>query len=140
MKKAFLVLAPAVAVLAAPALHAKPAPITATLAGAAETAGGDPDGAGGFKADVDDESGDFCFSLWAEKTEKPTMAHVHEGAAGADGKPVATLEVTGRDSDSCIAMEPELLKKILAAPASYYVNVHTADFPKGAVRGQLEVK
>ena len=35
MKKAFLVLAPAVAVLAAPALHAKPATITATLAGAA---------------------------------------------------------------------------------------------------------
>lgn len=119
---------------------AKPVKLVATLGGAAETAGGDPDGVGGFKADVDDETGDFCFTLWADKTTKPTMAHVHEGTAGNDGKPVATIEVTGKDSDDCIAMEPELLKKIIAAPGAYYVNVHTADFPKGAVRGQLEVK
>ncbi|QOV94825.1 CHRD domain-containing protein [Novosphingobium sp. ES2-1] len=119
---------------------AKPVTLVATLGGAAETAGGDPDGIGGFKADGDDETGDFCFTLWVEKTEKPTMAHVHEGNAGSDGKPVATIEVTGKDSDNCIAMEPELLKKIIAAPGAYYVNVHTADFPKGAVRGQLEVK
>lgn len=119
---------------------AKPVTLVATLGGGAETAGGDPDGVGGFKADVDDESGDFCFTLWADKTAKPTMAHVHEGSAGNDGKPVATIDVTGKDSDDCIAMEPELLKKIIAAPGAYYVNIHTADFPKGAVRGQLEVK
>lgn len=119
---------------------AKPVTLVATLGGGAETAGGDPDGLGGFKADVDDETGDFCFTLWADNTTKPTMAHVHEGSAGNDGKPVATIEVTGKDSDDCIAMEPELLKKIIAAPSAYYVNVHTADFPKGAVRGQLEVK
>lgn len=140
MTKAILTLAPIAMLLVAQSVQAKPAVITATLTGAAETGGGDPDGIGGFKAEADDESGDFCFTLWAEKTEKPTMAHVHEGAAGSDGKPVATLEVTGKDSDSCIAMEPELLKKILAAPKDYYVNVHTADFPKGAVRGQIEVK
>lgn len=119
---------------------AKPATLVATLGGAAETAGGDPDGTGGFKAEVDDETGDFCFTLWADKTDKPTMAHVHEGSAGTDGKPVATIDVTGKDSDDCIAMEPELLKKIIAAPGAYYVNIHTAAFPKGAVRGQLEVK
>ena len=26
---------------------------------------------------------------------------------------------------------------ILANPASYYVNVHTGEFPDGAIRGQL---
>lgn len=128
------------ALLAAGTVQAKPATLSATLGGAAETAGGDPDGTGGFKADVDDETGDFCFSLWGDKIDKPTMAHVHEGTAGTDGKPVATIDVTGKDSDDCIAIEPELLKKILAAPGAYYVNVHTAAFPKGAVRGQLEVK
>lgn len=140
MRKGILTLAVAGIVLVAPHAQAKPATITASLNGAAETGGGDADGTGGFKAEADDETGDFCFTLWAENTAKPTMAHVHEGAAGADGKPVATLEVTGKDSDSCIAMEPELVKKIIAAPKDYYVNVHTADFPKGAVRGQLEVK
>lgn len=119
---------------------AKPGVLTATLSGANETAGGDTDGSGAFRAEVDDETGDFCFSLYGDNIAAPTMAHVHEGAAGSDGKPVATIEVTGKGEDSCIAMEPELLKKILAAPAAYYINIHTADFPKGAVRGQLETK
>lgn len=127
------------AALASPAL-AKPVTLTATLTGAAQTGGGDADGSGGFKVDADDETGDFCFTLWAEKTTKPTMAHIHEGAAGADGKPVATLDITGKDSDACIAMEPALIKQLVANPAGYYVNVHTADFPNGAVRGQLEKK
>ena len=37
----------------------------------------------------------------------------------------------------CIAVEPEKLKPIVANPAGFYVNIHTADFPGGAVRGQL---
>ena len=32
---------------------------------------------------------------------------------------------------------PGALADILAHPADYYVNVHTAAFPKGAMRGQL---
>jgi len=116
---------------------AKPVKLVATLGGAAETAGGDPDGVGGFKADVDDETGDFCFTLWADKTTKPTMAHVHAGAAGTNGAPVITLDVTGKGSDMCIAVEPDKLKPIVADPAGFYINIHTADFPAGAVRGQL---
>lgn len=138
-KAAYSAALAAAATLASPAL-AKPVTLTATLTGAAQTGGGDADGTGGFKADADDDSGDFCFTLWAEKTTKPTMSHVHIGAAGADGKPVATLEITGKDSDSCIAMEPSLIKEIVANPAGYYVNVHTADFPNGAIRGQLAKK
>lgn len=139
MKKAAILAALAASLLASPS-WAKPVTLTATLTGAAQTGGGDADGMGGFKADADDETGDFCFTLWAEKITKPTMAHVHVGAAGADGKPVATLEVTGKDSDACVAMEPALIKEIVANPAGYYVNVHTADFPNGAVRGQIEKK
>ncbi|MDT0508667.1 CHRD domain-containing protein [Novosphingobium sp. MMS21-SN21R] len=136
MRRATLIAALAATALSAPAF-AKPVTLTATLTGAAETGGGDADGAGGFKAEADDDTGDFCFTLWAEKIAPATMAHVHEGAAGADGKPVGTIEVTGKDSDACIALEPALIKKILAAPGDYYVNVHNTDFPKGALRGQL---
>ncbi|MDE8650311.1 CHRD domain-containing protein [Novosphingobium album (ex Liu et al. 2023)] len=116
---------------------AAPAKLAATLAGTNETAGGDPDGTGAFAAEVDTETGDVCFTLTVAKIGAPIAAHIHKGAAGADGDPVATISVTGNDGDECIAAEPALLKEIVAAPASYYVNVHSAEFPKGAVRGQL---
>ena len=102
-----------------------------------ETAGGDPDGTGRFSAEIDAETGDVCYVLVADKIAKPVAAHVHTGAAGSDGPPVLTIEVTGADGDMCLAAEPDVLKLIVAAPEGYYVNVHTADFPKGAMRGQL---
>lgn len=111
--------------------------LATTLSGANEPSGGDADGGGGFRVEVDADTGDFCYSLWGDKIAAPTMAHVHSGAAGVDGPPVATIEVTGKDSDQCVALEPDKLKPIVANPAAFYVNIHTADFPKGAVRGQL---
>lgn len=111
--------------------------LTATLTGANETAGGDPDATGKLVAEIDADVGDFCYTLEAKDSAKPVAAHVHEGAAGSDGKPVITLEVTGPDGDMCIAEEPDLLKAIIANPAGYYANIHTGDYPKGALRGQL---
>ena len=111
--------------------------LTATLKGANETAGGSAEGSGAFKVEVDGETGDFCYTLTAAKIGTPTAAHMHSGAAGSDGDVVVPLAVTGADSDECVAMEPAKLKPILADPASFYVNVHTAEFPKGAIRGQL---
>ena len=123
--------------IASPAL-AEPVEYTATLSGANETAGGAPGGSGHFTGEFDPETGDVCYTLAAEGIGDPTAAHIHKGAAGKDGKPVITLNVTGPDDDLCIAEEPDLLKEILAAPSGYYVNVHSAALPKGAIRGQLE--
>ena len=114
--------------------------LVATLNGANETGGGDTDGTGSFSGEIDDETGDVCYVLSADNIGKPVAAHIHAGAAGTDGAPVVTLEVTGPDGDMCLAAEPDALKPIVAAPEGYYVNVHTADFPKGAVRGQLAKK
>ncbi|OYU35899.1 CHRD domain-containing protein [Novosphingobium sp. PASSN1] len=111
--------------------------LTANLSGANEVGGGAPEGNGAFRAEVNTESGDFCYTLYAEKTAAPTMAHVHTGAAGSNGGPLISIDVTGKGSDMCIAVEPDKLKSIIANPAGFYVNIHTADFPGGAVRGQL---
>ncbi|WP_158241474.1 CHRD domain-containing protein [Novosphingobium sp. TH158] len=116
---------------------AAPVKLTATLSGANETAGGDPDGSGGFSVEIDAESNDFCYTLWTEKLGKFTAAHVHKGEAGSDGAPLVTLQVTGKDSDMCVAVDAAKLEPIIAKPEGWYVNVHTAEFPKGAVRGQL---
>lgn len=131
-----LVCAAAAGVALAPAM-ASATELHAMLKGAEETGGGDPDGMGELKAEVDAESGDFCFTLGASKIAAPVAAHIHQGAAGTDGPPVITISVTGMDSDDCVAAEPDVLKAILANPAGYYANVHTGDYPKGAVRGQL---
>jgi hypothetical protein len=36
-----------------------------------------------------------------------------------------------------VEVDRELALAILKHPAAYYVNVHNADFPAGAARGQL---
>jgi CHRD domain len=110
--------------------------LVAALTGANEPAGGDPKGSGAFKVSIDADAGDFCYSLSGTGIGKPTMAHVHSGAVGVDGPPVITIDVA---DDECRAVDPAVLKQIVAAPANYYVNIHTAAFPKGAVRGQLVV-
>ena len=109
--------------------------LTAALTGANETAGGDADGTGSFSATVDADEGDLCYSLKADKIAAATMAHIHSGAAGANGPPVVTIALT---DDNCMAVEPDVLKALTAHPENYYVNVHNAEFPAGAVRGQLQ--
>ncbi|WP_295525508.1 CHRD domain-containing protein [Novosphingobium sp. Chol11] len=116
---------------------AAPVTLTATLGGGNETGGGSAEGSGTFKVEADGETGDFCYTLTAAKIGTASAAHLHSGAAGSDGDVVVPLAVTGAGSDECVAMEPAKLKPILADPASYYINVHTAEFPKGAIRGQL---
>lgn len=126
----------ALALSSGPALGA-PVKLGATLSGAGESPAADPDGVGGFTATVDPETNDFCYTLWGDKIGKPTMAHVHKGAAGTSGPPVITLTVTGKGDDMCIAVDKDKLQPIVDAPGDYYVNIHNAEFPGGAIRGQL---
>lgn len=72
-----------------------------------------------------------------------TAAHIHTGAAGVAG-PVLVGLITSTNTfqngvlNSTILDVPvEFLNLIRANPSGFYVNVHTLDFPGGAVRGQL---
>lgn len=112
--------------------------LAATLAGSNEPAGGSANGSGRFAVEIDTEFGDFCYTLTITGVGRATGAHLHSGAAGATGEALIPLEVTGANSDMCAAIEPDKLQPILDAPADYYINVHTAAHPEGAVRGQLE--
>lgn len=113
---------------------------TVPLTGGAEVPGpGNTDGAGTAIVSVDDASDTVCYSISVVRIGAATAAHVHSGAAGVAGPPVAPLTAPGADgmSSGCVPVSHDVAAAILADPSAYYVNIHTADFPKGALRGQL---
>lgn len=110
----------------------------ATLTGAAEVGGGDPDGSGSALIGLSPGGNEICFSINVSGIAPATAAHIHKGAVGVNGPVVVGLTPpTDGSSIGCVAVDPELLKDILKNPQDYYVNVHNDDFPDGAIRGQL---
>lgn len=112
---------------------------TVELTGDAEVPGpGDEDGAGSGHVYLEPE-GRICYDfIGIDGIETATAAHIHEGAAGVAGGVVLPLEAPAEGSlDACIDDQAELAGRIQADPSGFYVNVHNADFPNGAIRGQL---
>ena len=99
--------------------------------------GGAEGGFADFSAEIDLTTGEICYSFSAEDVEM-TAAHIHKGREGESGPPVMTLELTGERGQKCEEVEVSLAKSIGNKPRNYYVNLHTAEFPGGAIRGQLE--
>lgn len=123
--------------VAAPA--AAPVEMSTRMTGAAEVPGpGAPQGAGIADIRLDPSQGRLCFRLTVKGTDTPTMAHVHKGATGVAG-PVTVVLAPPKDgrSKGCVSVAADTLDAIIASPRDYYVNVHTATYPKGAMRGQL---
>lgn len=109
------------------------------LAGVAEVPGpGDVDGTGTARITADATTNQICFELTVQAIDAPTAAHIHRGAVGQAGPPVITLDPPTRgESRGCYDVARELAAAIVANPAGFYVNVHNATYPQGAVRGQL---
>lgn len=124
--------------LAAPALAA-PTTMTTMMTGAAEVPGpGAPNGQGKAVITIEPAKKQLCFDLTASGTDTPTMAHVHQGAVGVAGPVVVALDPPANGmAKGCKPVSEDVAKAIIATPADYYVNVHTATYPKGAMRGQL---
>ena len=79
-----------------------------------------------------------CFELAVDDIEMASAAHIHVGAPDVAGPVVVTLTAPSSGTSSgCVDVERALALAIVQDPAAYYVNVHNADFPAGAVRGQL---
>ena len=110
------------------------APRVTTLSGAEEIGGGDPDGSGFASIWLNHGQGTVCWEISYTNLSTATAAHIHVAPASVNGPVVVPLSpITG----GCTSADPALIKAIIQHPERYYVNVHTTDFPGGAIRGQL---
>ena len=110
----------------------------AQLSGASEVPPGDPDGTGMARISINDDSNRICTDLEVRMISDVTAAHIHRGAAGVNGPVVVTLDPPDdNDSDDCDTADDALIDEIRHNPSAFYVNVHTADYPDGAIRGQI---
>jgi hypothetical protein len=112
---------------------------TTTLTGAAEVPGpADPDGSGTSTITLNHGQGEVCWELTVSGIAPATAAHIHVGSASVAGPVVVPLSPpTSGSSSGCIGADRDLIKAIIQNPGEYYVNVHNAEFPAGALRGQL---
>jgi len=140
--KTLSALAVIAAVSLAPALSAAPTGATgvtlmASLTGSAEVPGpGDADGTGTFAGRLNVGQGQLCYTLTSANLGTLTMAHIHAGKAGVAGPPVVTLRANS-PGETCMDVDRDTAQKLVSMPDDYYVNIHTADRPAGAIRGQL---
>jgi CHRD domain len=138
---------PAIVVLAAMLVLAAPASaavkrLEANLSGSQETApGGDPDGTGTAKLRLDRAKKKVCFTIRVGNIDDVQAAHIHRGAKGVAGGIEVELigaPKSGERFTGCAKnVKKRLISEMLDKPRRFYVNVHTTDYPGGAVRGQL---
>ena len=99
---------------------------------------GDPDGTGSATVRINPGRGQLCYTLRVRGIEPATAAHIHEAPAGSAGPVVVGLTApTGGSSQGCVAISREEARDIIRDPENYYVNVHNAEYPGGALRSQL---
>jgi CHRD domain len=118
-----------------------PSTFIAVMLGRNEIPGpGDADGFG--LAFVHFDGTQTCFTLQWRNIAAPNRGHIHQGAAGIAG-PIVLPFFEGEipspinSAHGCVTADAALIDSIRGNPAGFYVNLHNAEFPAGAIRGQL---
>jgi LPXTG-motif cell wall-anchored protein len=119
--------------------------LATSLVGSEEKPGpGDPAGSGQAWVTVKTDNS-VCYKVtWSGLGQPATAAHIHKGVKGLPGDVVVPFfgngkQPSGKGSDENCVQVPDLavVEGLRKNPQDYYVNVHTAQFPQGAIRGQL---
>ena len=116
----------------------------ATLKGNNEVPGpGDTNGKGEVAIKLKPAKRKLCFNLAVSKLDGINAGHIHKGGADVAGPIKVTLidqDIAGTGTyEGCVKrVKRKLLRRLARTPEKYYVNLHNAEFPDGAIRGQLE--
>ena len=106
------------------------------MTGANEAPGpGDPDGFG--MAVFTQQGSATNYTILVRSIAAPTASHIHRGAPGVAGPVVITLASSfpnnvGTGSFTASQAQSD---EFVSNPLNFYVNVHNAEFPDGAIRG-----
>jgi hypothetical protein len=119
---------------AAGASHKGGNSLHAMLTGKAEKPKGYPNGSGTAEVKINGKS--VCWEIKASKVTTLTAAHIHKGRAGVAG-PVVVPFGGAFKSKGCTTTTAAIAAALKKSPGAYYVNVHNAKYPGGALRGQL---
>ena len=112
--------------------------LRANLSGDQEVPGpGAPNAFGTANLFADVPGGRLCYRLGYDGTDPATMAHIHRGGPGQTGEPVIDLHLDANGDEGCVPADPGVLRNVQDHPEAFYLNVHTAQYPDGAIRGQL---
>lgn len=111
------------------------------MTGAGAPYQGDIDGIGSAVISIYEDQGLVCYEFAVLNITTPTAAHIHDGDAYGNGPVVVDFTQIGGGvlNQGCAEDTETVIGDILTTPDDFYVNVHNADFPGGAIRGQLWV-
>ena len=117
--------------------NAKDTVINVKLAGRNEVPPGAPNGSARARIRLLGKTGKVCWAFSKIKGfTSPTAAHIHKAAKGKAG-PVVVPFGSSFTRSGCVSTPAATIAAIQKSPASYYVNIHNAKYPNGAVRAQL---
>jgi hypothetical protein len=115
--------------------------IAVNLLGVAEAPDlGDPNGTGTATLRLRQGQAQVCYAINVTEIALPaTGAHIHRGAVDSSGAVVVPLGTPGASGSAtgCAKSTRSMVNALLKNRTDYYVNVHSTEFPNGALRSQL---
>lgn len=100
---------------------------------------GDPNGDGTAELILFPGREKFCYRLNVSNVDNVTEAHLHKGSAGETGPVVRALipPENGYSRECVKRYGKEAVRRIGNDLSNYYIDVHSEEFPNGAVRAQF---
>jgi CHRD domain len=144
MRKRFLVVAVLAAALgmslalAAVATAKGGGHLTAQLRGTNEVPAAPASNRGRAEIRLNAATGKVCWDFTITKIDgSGNAAHIHKGRPGASGPVYIPLGTTFK-RQGCTSAPKAKIRAVAAHPSAFYVNIHNAKHPAGAMRGQLK--